>query len=179
LLPAVQSAREAARRTQCTNNVKQLVLACHNYESTYKRFPAGGVSKNNLAWRCYILPYIEQQALYDQLQSTNAFDGGHFDGSNGNRGTHLANAVAVNPVEAFFCPSCDIRQSWKAPYPTSGALDTGEVLYVAHYIGVAGPLGNRPDRSIYPRIESLVNHVYGGMALDGLLTANEEVPIRK
>src|SRR5690606_24270282 len=66
LLPAVQSAREAARRTACLNKVKQLALALHQHHDSHKASPAGAQSINNLSWRPYILPYIEQQAVYDQ-----------------------------------------------------------------------------------------------------------------
>ncbi|MDR1964306.1 MAG: DUF1559 domain-containing protein, partial [Planctomycetaceae bacterium] len=87
LLPAVQAAREAARRSQCTNNVKQLSLAFQNFHDTYKRFPAGSYDP---IWRSYkqkdaptqnlgnthfynfltlILPFIEQQAVYDSIHS--------------------------------------------------------------------------------------------------------------
>ncbi len=74
LLPAVQAAREAARRSQCTNNMKQIGLALHNYHDTNKSFPAGFVyrgnsGRRNYGWNVAILPYIEQQAFYDQLDS--------------------------------------------------------------------------------------------------------------
>ncbi len=83
LLPAVQSAREAARRLQCQNNLKQLGLACLNYESTYGVFPPAShwadlqpnvaaqsmrmQNQNNLRenWVIMILPFMEQQGLYD------------------------------------------------------------------------------------------------------------------
>ena len=77
LLPAVQQAREAARRTQCKNNLKQIGLAMYNYESTYGRFPSpcmitvglmgpaiGGMSTSNV-WSLAILPYMEQTNLYN------------------------------------------------------------------------------------------------------------------
>ncbi len=71
LLPAVQAAREAARRMQCSNNLRQIGLALHNYEATYKSLPpAYTVDANGQklhSWRTLILPFIEQKALYDQI----------------------------------------------------------------------------------------------------------------
>ena len=83
LLPAVQAAREAARRTQCTNNLKQLGLALHNYADVHKIFPPGGLEYgwqtsstlgaepadklvHNLNGLVLLLPFIEQTALYDR-----------------------------------------------------------------------------------------------------------------
>ncbi len=86
LLPAVQAAREAARRSQCVNNLKQLALGCHNFESTNSTFPKGaylpyanGLNPSNAGdylvsdqtepfgpnWAVMILPYIEQSSLYN------------------------------------------------------------------------------------------------------------------
>ncbi|MDO5554641.1 MAG: DUF1559 domain-containing protein [Planctomycetia bacterium] len=68
LLPAVQAAREAARRMQCTNNLKQLVLANHNYHDVQAFFPFGGLqdgSCSQLSWLLSPLPYMEQVSLYD------------------------------------------------------------------------------------------------------------------
>ena len=67
LLPAVQSAREAARRMQCANNMKQLALACHNFAATNNQFPYGRKYDiwDAYTWSEQILPYIEQQAVYD------------------------------------------------------------------------------------------------------------------
>lgn len=82
LLPAVQAAREAARRMQCSNNLKQLGLALHNYASAYKRFPArkggtrqGGGSTNNrgrLSGFIALLPFAEQSNMYNQIQAGDA-----------------------------------------------------------------------------------------------------------
>lgn len=82
LLPAVQAAREAARRSQCTNNLKQLALACHNYADTNKVFPPrqtgtgiywggnGNISNiQRMSGWVSLLPFYEQQALYDQISS--------------------------------------------------------------------------------------------------------------
>ncbi|OYP38559.1 DUF1559 domain-containing protein [Rhodopirellula sp. MGV] len=81
LLPAVQAAREAARRMSCSNNCKQIGLALHNYHSAYKRLPmnaggtyntgSGGDYNNSLwlSWMVGILPFIEQQGLWDQISN--------------------------------------------------------------------------------------------------------------
>lgn len=68
LLPAVQAAREAARRMQCTNNLKQLVLATHNFHDTYKGFPMGVEFGVGTAWSALLLPYIEQGNAYNILR---------------------------------------------------------------------------------------------------------------
>jgi prepilin-type N-terminal cleavage/methylation domain-containing protein len=81
LLPAVQKVREAASRMQCSNSQKQLALGCHNYESAYGYLPWNGADSNygsaqsngstyTGSWGYMILPYIEQQNFYDQLNGT-------------------------------------------------------------------------------------------------------------
>ncbi len=72
LLPAVQAAREAARRMQCSNNFKQLGLAVHNYESTYRRLPSGWVSSTvdgdpGWGWATALLPFMEGNTIYQQI----------------------------------------------------------------------------------------------------------------
>ena len=74
LLPAIQAAREAARRTQCGNNLKQMGIALHDYHDTYRAFPAGCRSHATgrrwiwgHSWTVAILPFAEQRALFDQL----------------------------------------------------------------------------------------------------------------
>lgn len=66
LLPAVQSAREAGRRTACLNNIKNLQLAIINYESARQSFPPGA-TRSGAVWSAFILPFIEEQTIYDAL----------------------------------------------------------------------------------------------------------------
>ncbi|MBW3596805.1 MAG: DUF1559 domain-containing protein [Planctomycetes bacterium] len=68
LLPAVQAAREAARRTECTNNLKQLALALHNYHDTYKKFPSASLQASTYGPSPFlaIMPYVEQRAIAEQ-----------------------------------------------------------------------------------------------------------------
>ena len=82
LLPAVQKVREAAQRTSSINNLKQIALAMHNYNSTYGAFPAAAIcdkktGKPLLSWRVAILQYIEEEALYKQFKMDEPWDSEH------------------------------------------------------------------------------------------------------
>lgn len=81
LLPAVQAAREAARRNVSINNLKQIMLAMHNYHDAQKTFPAHAIyspdGKPLLSWRVSLLPYMEQQALYEQFHLDEPWDSEH------------------------------------------------------------------------------------------------------
>ncbi|HEV3122389.1 MAG TPA: DUF1559 domain-containing protein, partial [Isosphaeraceae bacterium] len=78
LLPAVQAAREAARRAQCVNNLKQLGLAMHNYEASHAGFPKAAITdkqgKPILSWRVALLPFLDQQSLYDKFKLDEPWD---------------------------------------------------------------------------------------------------------
>lgn len=121
LLPAVQQAREAARRTQCKNNLKQLGLALHNYHDTFNTFPPAHIRTQAdmpgtgaiTGWRGYsvhsmLLPYIEQAPLYAQMNFNNFFDNAT---NTNSRRTRLA---------AYLCPS-------DTPFPASA--DRGNNSY--------------------------------------------------
>src|SRR5512132_3123304 len=70
LLPAVQQAREAARRTQCKNNLKQIGIALHSYHDTSITLPPGWISTNRWGAGTMILPYVDQAPLYNAIGST-------------------------------------------------------------------------------------------------------------
>ncbi len=106
LLPAVQQAREAARRTQCKNHLKQLGLAIHNYESTFTKFPSSGeyTDRRGTYYRSFtptstfmqILPYI------DQAPAFNAYNMNYHYTNSANSGNR---AVAQSKIPPFLCPS--------------------------------------------------------------------------
>jgi prepilin-type N-terminal cleavage/methylation domain-containing protein len=143
LLPAVQAAREAARRMQCSNNMKQIGLGLHNYHAAYNTFPAlsggtddrGGGTHNAywLSWRVGILPFIEQQALWEQISNPNRLD---------RAGNATQNWPAMGPVPwndnyipwltqvgTYRCPSDPIQR-------TTGTASTQ--LGFANYYGCTG-----------------------------------------
>src|SRR5262245_39373920 len=93
LLPAVQKVREAANRTHCANNRKQVGLAMNNYHNVYQVFPPGQANRPNTSWAAFILPYLEQENLSRQYDFTAAFD----DAKN--------LAVTQTPLKIMVCPS--------------------------------------------------------------------------
>ncbi len=81
LLPAVQASREAARRMSSANNLKQIMLAMHNYESAYRKFPVASITNDEgerlLSWRVAILPFIEENGLYQEFRLDEPWDSEH------------------------------------------------------------------------------------------------------
>jgi len=163
LLPAIQAAREAARRTECSNNLKQIGLGLQNYHDTYRKFPIGSFSldiasswpNNGTNWRVPIFPFIEQGALYDQLSFSKpaSFRGNAFSGSN----------VALRRVlvEAYRCPSSVINE-----FGGHNNTDAMNVLYVGIQ-GAARPIpGPDPNRGTKD-----CNH--GWSCNNGMLVPNE------
>ena len=111
LLPAVQAAREAARRAQCVNNIKQMGLAVYNYESTYGVFPPGGVPARRMdnlqtqgawgAWSAHalLLPYVEQPAVYNSMNFSVLNQGAD------NFGKRVQVTAITTRIASFLCPS--------------------------------------------------------------------------
>ncbi|PQO46340.1 DUF1559 domain-containing protein [Blastopirellula marina] len=110
LLPAVQQAREAARRMQCQNNLKQIGLALHNYHGTYNSYPSGNYGMVNSAgdnynghgwtWHASVLPFVEQGTLQEALTGPDGF-GNESGSENSGRSTILRDTV----LNMFWCPS--------------------------------------------------------------------------
>ncbi len=156
LLPAVQAAREAARRSSCANNLKQVGLALHNYHDTFKKFPPHSLSANRIAWTVHILPFLEQQPLYDQFDFTRRY--------NQNPNTILA----MTRVSAYLCPSV---KSPRTSIGNGGETRNRVGYFTTHYYGVMGPKGNNPlTGQPYP-FSNVGPH--GGFAGGGLFVQNK------
>jgi prepilin-type N-terminal cleavage/methylation domain-containing protein len=127
LLPAVQAVRQAARRTACTNNLRQLALAIHNYASAQRHFPAGVVDDDDNHRRglhsgtVYLLPYIEQDNLYQQYDFSQPWDAS-------------ANLpVAGVPISLFLCPENDSaveQDGGIAGQPSDYAFNKGDEAFL-------------------------------------------------
>jgi prepilin-type N-terminal cleavage/methylation domain-containing protein/prepilin-type processing-associated H-X9-DG protein len=111
LVPAVQKVREAAARTQCSNNLKQLGLAFHNFHDVYKKFPAEGTTQG-ISWYTRLLPYVEQSAIYNRIwpafQAAIQADPVTYPYPAGVVAQYQAAASLVTPnmaVPIFLCPS--------------------------------------------------------------------------
>jgi prepilin-type N-terminal cleavage/methylation domain-containing protein len=147
LLPAVQNAREAARRMQCGNNLHQVALAVLNYETANRRFPPGtivdlstSVTPSNLAWGVHgrILPYLEQANLYRQVDVMRAWD--------------LQQAISRMRIPVYQCPS-DVKASeLRDPgggkallYPTSYGFNYGDWFVYDPATNMRGPGAFAPN----------------------------------
>ncbi|MCA9050936.1 MAG: DUF1559 domain-containing protein, partial [Planctomycetaceae bacterium] len=167
LLPAVQQAREAARRTQCKNNLKQWGLAFHNYHDTFRLFPMGEMglnptaTSNNLSWHVRLLPYLDQAPLYEKFNFSVLYN------------TAPNQAQRDEKFEALFCPSARTRN--RQPATTTEG-------WTVHYYGVAGAKGPRPAPATgnFPMQHATANfnNNHGNMATSGVLYRNSKVGIR-
>ena len=145
LLPAVQAAREAARRAQCTSNLKQVGIALHGYHHTHNTFPAGGwialfgqpaTQNMNSGWSASVLPWLEQRALFDGLNLAVVYD-------------HAANATATYTVlHVYLCPSEPRKTAYWNRSP-GDTFDHADADYGGMYgeRGLSGPtVTNNPPR---------------------------------
>jgi prepilin-type N-terminal cleavage/methylation domain-containing protein/prepilin-type processing-associated H-X9-DG protein len=144
LLPAVQWARESARRLQCVNNLKQLSLALHNYVDVNKKLPPGCVDDNRLTeswgWAVFILPLLENDQVYNQLgvpkrKLTFVLDSGA-------NPTYAADiALLKTPIGLFRCPSDNTPEcmpwAFRAFDGVSNSVNKVE-LSVSNYVGCQG-----------------------------------------
>ena len=154
LLPAVQAAREAARRMQCTSNIKQLALAALNYESAKQEFPPGLTTYRTTNWHgnsmyAFMLPYMEQTALADRWNYSNA----SFADANSNTkdpatGEKNQNAASAAVMPFLVCPSDTLEENpVELTHPVSG--------YATGWHGITSYVGNCGTYSTYFRDEAM------------------------
>jgi prepilin-type N-terminal cleavage/methylation domain-containing protein len=176
LLPAVQAAREAARRTECSNNLRQIGLGLLQYEGTKKVFPTGALSTGNmLSWHAMILPYIEEQGIASQINYKQV---GCLQTPN--------HALAMNPIETYFCPSL---YDGSLPYVTEARRSLygsskwkGVQAYSHHYQGIAGAKGFNPSTNAAYEWETDTTSCGGsdlkdGIAVNGMLYRDSKVKL--
>ncbi len=165
LLPAVQQAREAARRTQCKNHLKQMGLALHNYHDVFNKFPIGslGVS-TRLNWRVGILPYLDQAPLFNKLNMSESFWSGSLGANNA-----ILQGLVIN---VYQCPSSALPAlPTAAPYTSNSSP-----VQIHNYIGVMGAIHDPATAALLPAARSTN---YGGYFIDnGMLVANASMNMR-
>ncbi|MFN7575825.1 MAG: DUF1559 domain-containing protein [Planctomycetota bacterium] len=161
LLPAVQSVREAARRTQCLNNQRQLGLALLQHEGAFQSFPvnqvgpgvpqSGVITEGYYSWMARILPYIEQQNLYDTIDfrvnmSSNVSNTGGYNPSSATiDATHRNAAAARTPVPTFLCPS-DVARHDNLVMGTANPASSNYTANAGWPSWATGYNGERPTR---------------------------------
>src|SRR5262245_33884999 len=156
LVPAVQKVREAAARTQCQNNLKQIALALHNSHDNYKVLPAGCVmsTTNFLSFHVHILPFIDQTPLFAKFDMNSKYDSA----------TNAALGLILPP--AYQCPlGLQKITQYPAPMELDGAFTT-------HYYGVGGPIGNNP---VTGAAYSFLTTDQGNTATQGVLGMGSKV----
>jgi len=167
LLPAVQKVREAAARTKCQNNLKQIGLAIHNYHDAMGFLPRSTNPGTQLAWTVYILPYVEQSALFAQFDFSN--------GSYLNVGKN--NPHGLRRMAIYLCPSSPIDRMSLTSNPNTPEIVNGQPPFTTHYYALSGPRGLNPVTGTnYPTTPS-TNHEGAPLAASGMMLRNEDVSL--
>ena len=159
LLPAVQQAREAARRSSCSNNLKQIGLAFHNYNDVNKKFPKGvyysASQARGWAWGSYVLPFLEEANLYDDLQVETALVGSQI-------GT-----LGQTVISTYRCASDAAEQiNSKRAANGAGSLQGATSNYVGNSGNRVDPLGKASQDST-PAIEGTMKANHSGLVIPG------------
>jgi len=158
LVPAVQKVREAAARSQCQNNLHNLGVALHNYHGVKRSFPAyAAIGNAGPSLFCYLLPYIEQENLFNLVDFTQQ--------AYGSSTTIVANQkLGATRVTTLMCPSATGELS-------ASTIDqpvAGTKAFTLHYVGNAGPVGTNLKTG-QPYNVNTAGAAQGGLAADGVL----------
>ncbi len=178
LLPAVQQAREAARRTQCKNQLKQLGLALHNYHDTVQSFPIGSRNPYGaMNWRVAVLPYLDQSPLYNSVDinsqaNIGGFSGQREDGTSYGYGTGRNAVLKGLVVPGWNCPSSPNSTNASGQSPTFNNAEKGQTH---DYVGISGAT---PDPGGRTTVCSAATGYGGIFCQNGMLFANGVSRIR-
>src|SRR5688572_16681105 len=164
LLPAVQAARESARRTQCINNLKQIGVGLHNYIDVKKEFPAGslgdGVNAPVVGWSVLILPYMEQDSLFDQFPKTTAGDPALLPALT----TAAIRPILRTVITPYICPS----DASKNPIENENRVFTNAPGFFTSKLNYPGNGGNTGGTGIFEGVLGAVKPTKPSDVLDGL-----------
>ena len=195
LLPAVQAAREAARRSQCSNNLRQMGLAFQNYHASQNHIASGWLEdynptrsarKSNFLWSAVILPYVEQAALHSQLdfdqQSTAGTPGGAVDNID----------LIGTELPGYRCPSDQIEANSTSVVGNGGFTPAIPSVAVSNYVGSGTTclvcfFGQLPDKSDGSNIDvvgacrqlPMLAPLAQVTRQNGVMYRNSETPIRQ
>jgi prepilin-type N-terminal cleavage/methylation domain-containing protein/prepilin-type processing-associated H-X9-DG protein len=176
LLPAIQAAREAARRTQCASNLKQIALAMQNHHAARQRFPAGWAENNDpqldrrlpfAGWGLLLLPYVEQRPLFDQFDLSQKLHAGSPGGAVDN-----LDLIGVS-LPLYRCPS-DLGPPTEEYPAYSGFYPEIPALAVSNYVGS----GTNCDPCYYGQFQPGDTHPFGcPRGVTGVFFRNSETTI--
>ena len=183
LLPAVQKVREAANRSQCQNNLKQIGIALLNHHDAEKKFPWGeyhrpGASGHGLSWRAWLLPYVDQGAKYNQDVASML--------STGSQGWSSTDQKIWDRfvVKSYRCPSSPtpelIVYTWATSYPDWLSAN-GEPMAVQNvsYVGIGGATNAAFTGTGFTETRERYSSAAGIFNAGGILLLNESVRIKQ
>ncbi|MGN6547192.1 MAG: DUF1559 family PulG-like putative transporter [Aureliella sp.] len=155
---------------ECSNNLRQLALGVHNYESTYKVVPSSFRLSNQLSWTVALVPFLEATDLFYRIDQG---AGPYY--SRGKNDPH-----GLERLSYHHCPSSTVIQMQLSPPHSVDPLDlvpanSGKAPYTIHYYGISGPTGTMPDGSTSYPVASNLTHEGSAIAGSGVFQWNTPV----
>ena len=161
LFPAIQVVRNAARRTSCSNNFRQVILACHNYEAANSKFPRTDNGDGGSLFLS-LSTYLDQEYIYQRAVED-------LDTSAGETWANRFEELSNLPMEVLQCPSTTETDRW--------ANVAGQGKWTSNYVAILGPLGSAvasSDTTKTYTYQEIVSATNGDISLDGLFAPNKK-----
>lgn len=175
LLPAVQAAREAARRLSCQNNEKQIALACLNFESTHRTLPPGsinanGTSESGMGWPVRILPYVEESSVNEETvakyKTVDDLYSGSYDELNSLR------------LPSYRCPSNAEMDTQREKFGNAERKPMSYAGVTGSYFARTGVCPTTRTTGVYC-VAANTNNIFGANNFDGLLIQDWPVKLKQ